>query len=164
MDARHGLASILRDAPQRCGAPQDEVLNVSQALRRSLRHAPGAKGMDGEVILRVNERRGARPAGAEGAAAERLDGVFVAVLGMNGLAAAEVERLAAGANPLPRQTDEMHLDAALFGVVAGAMAEGGRVELAAKLVIDARKQVEVEGRRNAGMVVIGCGEGVRVFD
>src|SRR5262249_46784682 len=60
--------------------------------------------------------------------------------------------------------DEMHLDAALFGVVAGPMAETGRVELAAKLVIDAREQVEVEGRRNTGVVVIGCGEYVRVFD
>src|SRR5215470_15475964 len=83
---------------------------------------------------------------------------------MNGLAAAEVKRLAAGANLLPRQTDEMHLDAALFGVVAGAMAEGSGVELAAKLVIDAREQVEVEGRRNAGAVVIGRGEDVRVLD
>src|SRR5262245_2429612 len=26
MGARHGLAAILRDAPQRCGAPQDEVV------------------------------------------------------------------------------------------------------------------------------------------
>jgi len=25
------LAAILRDAPQKCGAPQDEVVNVSQA-------------------------------------------------------------------------------------------------------------------------------------
>src|SRR5215467_4069334 len=83
---------------------------------------------------------------------------------MNGLAAAEVKRLAAGAHLLPRQTDEMHLDAALFGVVAGAMAEGGRVELAAKLVIDAREQVEVEGRRDTGAVIIGRGEYVRVFD
>src|SRR5712671_7298509 len=58
----------------------------------------------------------------------------------------------------------MHLDAALFAVVARAMTEGGWVELAAKLVIDAREQVEVEGCRNAGMVVVGGGEYVRVFD
>src|SRR5712671_7139682 len=58
----------------------------------------------------------------------------------------------------------MHLDTALFGVVARAMAESGRVELAAKLVIDAHEQVEVEGRGHAGMVVIGGGEDVRVFD
>src|SRR5258708_39473443 len=120
--------------------------------------------MDREIILLVHERRGACPAGAEGVAAERLDRVFVAVLRMNGLAAAEIEGLAAGANLLPRQADEMHLDAALFAVVARAMAEGGRVEFAAKLVIDAREQVEVEGRRNAGMVVVGGGEYVGVFD
>src|SRR6266436_5800375 len=36
MDARHGLAAILRDAPQRCGAPQDEVVNVSQAPSRAM--------------------------------------------------------------------------------------------------------------------------------
>src|SRR5262249_10630090 len=121
----------------------------------SLHGAVGAKGMDGEVILRIEERCGAGPSGAAGAAAERLHGGFVAVLGVKGLAAAEVERLAAGANLLPRQTDEMHLDAALFGVVARVMAEGGRVELAAKLVIDAHEQIEVEGGRNPGIVIIG---------
>src|SRR5882757_9974609 len=58
----------------------------------------------------------------------------------------------------------MHLDAAVFAVVAGAMAEGGGVEFAAKLVIDAHEQVEVEGRRNFGLVVVGGGEYVGVFD
>src|SRR5258707_12702661 len=58
----------------------------------------------------------------------------------------------------------MHLDAAVFAVVAGAMAEGGRVEFAAKLVIDAHEQVEVEGRRNFGLVVVCGGEYVGVFE
>src|SRR2546422_5590792 len=120
----------------------------------------GAKGMDGEVILCVHERGGAGPAGAAGVAAERLDGVFVAVLGVNALAAAEIERLAAGANPLPRQADEMHLDAALFGIVAGAMAESGGVELAAQLVVDSRGEGEGVSRRNARFLVFGGGGGV----
>src|SRR2546428_3011976 len=115
----------------------------------------GAKGMDGEVILCVHERGGGGPAGAAGVAAERLDGVFVAVLGVNALAAAEIERLAAGANPLPRQADEMHLDAALFGIVAGAMAESGGVELAPQLPIDAREQGEGARRPNPGLPVVG---------
>src|SRR5215468_10100756 len=126
-------------------------------------HAAGAKSVDREVILRVDKCGGACPSGTAGMSAERFDGVFVAVLGMNGFAAAEVERLAAGANLLPRQTDEMHLDAALFRIVARVMAEGGRIELAAKLVIDAHEQIEVEGGGNAGLVVIGRGENVRVF-
>src|SRR5215831_13675034 len=83
---------------------------------------------------------------------------------MNGFPAAEVERLAAGTNLLPRHADEMHLDAMLFLVVAREMAKTRKVEPSAKLAIDAREEVEVEGRRDPGIVVIGGGEYVRVLD
>jgi hypothetical protein len=76
------VVALSADEVRKPGRPQGSPLH---------RPVLGAKGMDREIILRIDERRGARPAGAEGVAAERLDRVFVAVLGMNGLAAAEIE-------------------------------------------------------------------------
>jgi len=97
-------------------------------------------------------------------AAEQFDGVFVAVLGVNGFAAAELDRLAADAHLVPDQADEMHLDPALVLIVEGAVAEIRRVERAGKLAIDAQEQVEVERRRDALAVVIGAVEHIRVLD
>src|ERR1700719_643862 len=90
---------------------------------RVLDGALGAQRVDGEVVLGIHKGRGIRPSGAGGVAAEQVDGVLVAVLGVDGFAATELERLAAHPNLLARQADEMHLDAALSLIVAGAMAE-----------------------------------------
>src|SRR5262249_47907033 len=83
---------------------------------------------------------------------------------MNGLTAAKVERLAAGTNLLTHQADEMHLDTALFLVVARAMAKARNIKLSTKLAVDAHEQIEVEGRGDPGFIVVGSGEHVRVFD
>src|SRR5579871_5031389 len=123
-----------------------------------------AQGVDRKEIPLVDEHCRMRPSGAERAAAERVDGVLVAVLGVYGLAAAEVERLAAGADLLPGQADEMHFDAALIGVVAGAMAETGEVEPAAEVTIDAREQIEIERGRHTRFVVIRGREHVGILD
>src|SRR5262249_39686664 len=114
------------------------------ALSSGLAHAAGAKSVDREIILRIDERCDARPACAARVDAERLDGVFVTVLGMNRFATAEVERLAASTNFLARQTDEMHLDATLFLIVERAMTKTPKVEVPTELAVDAREQIEVE--------------------
>ena len=40
-------------------------------------------------------------------------------------------------------------------VVEGVMLEGGEIEVGAELAIDARQQIEIELRGDAGRVVIG---------
>ena len=58
------------------------------------------------------------------------------------------------------QADQVHLDAPVARIVDGLVAEGAEVESGAELAVDAREQVEVERRRDAGGVVVG-GEEVR---
>src|ERR1700694_5773711 len=101
--------------------------------------ALGPERVDREIILPVHPGREIRPSGGDGMAAELLDGVFVAVLGMNGFAAAEFDRLAADPHFLPDQTDDMHLHPALLLIVEGTVAEIRRVERAGKLAIDAQQ-------------------------
>src|ERR1700688_4948109 len=65
-----------------------------------------------------------RPAAAAGQRLERVDGVFVAVLGVDGLAGAEIDRRAVEAHLLSPRRGEMHLDPVVRGVVEGVMLEG----------------------------------------
>src|SRR5438128_4301560 len=49
----------------------------------------------------------------------------------------------------------MHLDAIALAIIDRAVHEGGNVEIAAKLAVDADQNVEVESRGDARGVVIG---------
>src|SRR5215218_1955994 len=51
--------------------------------------------------------------------------------------------------------DQVHLDAMALAIVNRAVHEGGNVEIAAELAVDADQNVEIESRGNAGGVVIG---------
>src|SRR3954468_23092694 len=100
--------------------------------------------MNAEIIVRVGPDRRRRPAGAARQRAERLDRIFVAVLGVDGLAGAEVDALAAHLDALALQTRQMHLDARTLAVEERVMLEAGQIELGAELAVDARQQIAIE--------------------
>src|SRR3954464_5837009 len=74
---------------------------------------------------------------------------------MDALACAESEAAADDAHLLRLAADEVHFDAVALAVIDGAMAEGGEVEIAADLVVDADQHIEIEARRDACSIVIG---------
>src|SRR5262245_54815574 len=82
---------------------------------------------------------------------------------MDGLAGAEFETAAGDAHALALAAGEMHLDAPALHVEEGLMAEGANVEIAAKLAIDAREQIEIEARGDALGVVVGGVEDRRIL-
>src|SRR4029453_9386091 len=90
-----------------------------------------------EIVLRVG------PSGERfepGAACERtktFDGVFVAVLGVDGLAGAELDGAAGRVRLLGLRAGEMHFDPLAFAVVEGLMAEFRQVEVAREFAVDA---------------------------
>ncbi len=61
------------------------------------------------------------------------------------------------------RADEVHLDAPVARVVDRLVPEGGEVEGAAELAVDAGEQIEVEGGRDAGGIVVGADQGARVL-
>ena len=65
---------------------------------------------------------------------------------------------------LPLRAGEMHFDTVSLAVVKGVVLEGLEIEIAAKLPIDAREQIEIEFRGNALGVVIGAIENVGRLD
>src|SRR5690349_1455255 len=68
--------------------------------------------------------------------AERLDRVFVAVLGMNGLAGRELDHMTGNVDLLLPPAHEMHLNAAALAVVERPMAERVDIEIGGELAID----------------------------
>src|SRR5579862_677472 len=64
-----------------------------------------------------------RPAAAAGQRLERLDRVFVAVLGVDRFAGAKIDRGAVNPHLLTSRTGEVHFDPALLAVVEGMMLE-----------------------------------------
>src|SRR5215472_683069 len=105
-----------------------------------------------------------RPARALRERLKTFDRVFVAVLGMDGLAKPESDRLAVHAHFLPLQTGKMHFDAAAFAVVARMMLERGQIEIAAEFAIDAGEQVEIELRGDPFGIVVSRPQDRAVLD
>src|SRR5580692_12725960 len=99
-DGRRKSRSLIRPLSSVVRYPINERMNAEQPVRPHL------------------ERR---PAAAAGQRLERVDGVFVAVLGVDGLAGAEIDRRAIEAHLLPPRRGEVHLDAVMRGVVEGVM-------------------------------------------
>src|SRR4029079_6115618 len=77
------------------------------------------------------------------------------VLGVDALAIGKREGAPENVNSLPREADEIHLDAALGLVVDGVMREAAKVELAVELAVDPGEQIEVERPGHAARIVIG---------
>src|SRR5271156_5373794 len=84
-----------------------------------------------------------RPAGSVRQRLKCLERVFVAVLGVDGFAGAESDRLAVDADFLPPGAGKVHLDAAVLTVVAGMMLERTEIEIGTELAIDAGQQIKV---------------------
>jgi len=76
------------------------------------------------------------PAGALGERLKAFDRVFVAVLGMNGLAKTEIDRLAVHAHFLPLDAGKMHLDAVAVAVLASVVLERRLIEIGAEFAMD----------------------------
>ena len=92
--------------------------------------------------------------------------VLVAVLGMDGFSRGEVDGEIEGddADLLRCAADKMHLDAGFGRVPEGAMGEGIRIEVRAELAIEAHQNVPIEGRGDAGGIVVGGEERGFVLD
>src|SRR5580704_7770198 len=114
--------------------------------------------------LAVGPRFQRQPAAALGQGAERLDRVFVAVLGVNGFAGTKLDRRVTHSDGLSLRAGKMHFDAAAFAVVEGVMLKGIEIEISAKLAIDTREQVEVEFGGDAFGVIVSAVENIRGFD
>src|ERR1700726_3522909 len=125
--------------------------------------SPEDQGVNGKIPTGIGpggERRPSRSARERG---KRGKGVFVAVLGVNGLARAELNAAAGDAHFLALLAGEVHLDALSLGIEEGMVAEARRVESCAQLAIDASEQVEVEPCRNARCVIVRGIEDARIL-
>src|SRR4051812_4415407 len=109
--------------------------------------------MDGEQALRIEPAMLRDETGACGERLEFVDRVLVRILGMDGLACSELEMPVSHAHALTLAADEMHFDAARGRIVVCAMLELRKIEVAAKLAVDAREHVEVERGGHALSVV-----------
>src|SRR6185312_12626759 len=98
--------------------------------------------MDAEIRVGVGPHRGRAPAGSARQAAERLDRILVAALGVDRFSGSEIGAFAANADALALQARQMHLDARALAVEEGVMLEAGQIELGAKFTVDPRQQIE----------------------
>ena len=106
------------------------------------------------------------PSGPFSHAANFLGAEFVRRFGPDGFAACERDRQAelVDRNTLCGAGPQMHLDSRLTLVVACLVGETRQIESAAQLAIDARQQIQIEGRGHAQRIVIGAQQGRSVFD
>src|SRR5262245_24357889 len=104
--------------------------------------------MYAEQILLVSPHPPRLPAGRAGQGLELADRVLVGILRMNALTGPEHESAPQNAHGLLPHAPQVHLDAALAGVVDCLVPEGGEVERACQLAVDAGQQVEIERSRD----------------
>ena len=130
---------------QRCNLypPSVTCPRLSDLTRACTLNRPSLQTLSGDQPVPLRQRL------------KSLDRVFVAVLGVDGLAGAEIDRLAVDAHLLPLGAGKMHFDAVVLAIVAGVMLERGEIEIGAEFAIDARQQIEIELRGHALGVVIG---------
>src|SRR5437588_4014147 len=119
--------------------------------------------VDRKLSSRIGPSGNRNPSRAARQRRKRFDRIFIAVLGMDGLAGAEIESSPRYLDLLPLLAGKMHFDAVALGIIEGLMTETCQVEVTAELAIDAREQIEVELRRDAGAIVIGGIEDFRVL-
>ena len=75
---------------------------------------------------------------------------------MDGFAGRKSKPQAPDSHRLIPNTDNVHLDAALAGIVNRLVAEAIEIERAFELAVDPRQKIEVEGRGDAGRVIVGA--------
>ena len=111
--------------------------------------------MDAEHLLGIRPMVQRTEAGARRQALEFGDGIFAGILGMDALAGAEADGATGDGDDLVGEALDVDLDASRLRVVERCMLESVEVEIGIELAIDALQQVEVEGRGDALLVVIG---------
>ena len=91
-----------------------------------------------------------------GEGVEFVERIFVAGLGPDGFTGGEGETHIEGGDvdDLIIKGTKMHFDAVGLLVEEGLVFEPGEVEIAAQFPVDAAEQIEIEGRGNAGGVVV----------
>src|SRR5262249_8450771 len=119
--------------------------------------------MDGKIRASVRPRGNRRPSRTARQRGEGFERVFVAVLGVDGLARTEFNEPARDPRLLPLLAGEVHFDAMTLGIIEGVMAEAAKIEVGAQLTVDPRQQIEIEPGGHAGGVVVGGVEDTRVL-
>src|SRR5262245_22032734 len=119
------------------GWPGSARLSARRRMRASRRRSRAEdESLQREILARVGPPARRQPAHAARKRSERLVAVFVAVLGVNGLAGAEIDGVACYFHLLPLEACEVHFDATTFAVVKGVMLESVETESAAELAVD----------------------------
>ena len=131
--------------------------------KRFLLHADPPQIVNAEQVFGVGKDIARRPAGGARHLAELADRIFVRIFGMDRFAGIEREGMAEHRDFLSDAADDVHFDAPLRFVIGGLVKETPQVEITAELVVDAPKQIEIEGCGDAGRVVIGGQQNAQVL-
>src|ERR1700720_2149591 len=115
----------------------EPALKGSSGLRTSWGASAQRQGMHREISVRIGPHRDRGPAGVRRQRPERVHAVFIAALGMDGLAAGEWNCPIAQTNLLRRAAREVHFDALALAVEEGVVPEAVEIEIGAELAIDA---------------------------
>src|SRR5580704_13454695 len=75
---------------------------------------------------------------------------------MDGFAGRKSKPQAPDSHRLIPNTDNVHLDAALAGIINRLVTEAIEIERAFELAVDPGQKIEVKGRGDAGRVVVGA--------
>src|SRR6202045_1708601 len=98
--------------------------------------------MHAEEISAICPNAARQPSRRAGDILKLADRIFVGVLGMDGFAGRKLKPQAPDSHRLIPNTDDVHLDAALAGIVHRLVAEAIEIERAFELAVDPRQKIE----------------------
>src|SRR5262249_50336031 len=142
--------AILRRAYS--GGPERRV--AAGCTLRSLPAQGSAQRVHTEHGLVVRPNPSRLPVGRSRQGLELGDWIFIGILRVDAPAGLKGKTLALDGDALIFLTDQVHLDAAMSGIVNRFVPEGAKIEITAQFAIDARQQIEVEGGRDTGAIVV----------
>lgn len=148
-----------------CGVLAVSIATRESFVGRDLSAQPSGPNelMDAELLFRVCTDAVRLPSRGVRDLAKLFNRVLVGIFRVDAFVHCEAERATADLDLLLAKADEMHLDSAFQRIVDRLVPEAALFEVGAKLPIDAAKQVEVEGRRDACSVAIGIDQNARIF-
>src|SRR5215467_14292343 len=88
---------------------------------------------------------------------EILNGVFIRIFGMDGLASGKVNSLRrfGDGHVLRPATAQVHLDTSVFLVIQGEMGKGWYVKIGAQLAVYTVQEVQIEGGGHSLSIIVG---------
>src|SRR5690606_7956694 len=102
---------------------------------------------------------GPEPPGVESGTVGQLDKtlhtVFVGVFAVQAFPGPKAKQLAFEGHGLRDTADQMHLDARLILIEKRAVNEARRIDVAVQFAANAVQQIQIEGRRDLGAVIVG---------